>query len=542
MSNYFKKITASLLILTIIAGTTGIPRMAEAQLATVEVNSTPSLFQQIAQTLSSATSAFATYSLEFKAFVLDTLATTLAKQLIRSLTASVVNWINSGFEGSPSFVTNPGSFFLDVADQITGAFLAKAGGPLTELCSPFSIDIRIALAFKYHPNIQKKYTCTLGAIIKNSKNAVQGASINGFTAGDFRQGGWPAFVSLTTQPQNNVYGAYFEADSELSLRVAKAQLQQKDEIGAGRGFLSWRDRGCLKKQEQAKKNYYTERPDQGTGEGDYTGPERDYEGSGETANALKATPQDCPINTPGSVIVSSLETTINSPQLELALVDSINEIVSALAAQLVTRTLQGGLRALSGGGPSDSTAYINQVVQEGNTATDQVTDMKNNFIKSVEKYISDTLQYKTNKDQSLNLILDVKNKYDDAKKCYDDKIAGPPPLQGAQLSIAENKKTEIDSALRTNVTPVATKLLAEAKEADTRYVTLTTLRDEANAAKTVNELNAPTQKFALMLQNQSLTDAADIVNSQQELGEVRSSTSDMNRDAERKVQECQIFR
>ena len=95
-----------------------------------------------------------------------------------------------------------------MADQITGDFLAKAGGPLTALCSPFSIDIRIALAFKYHPNVLKKYECTLGKIITNSKNAVKGASINGFTAGDFSQGGWPAFVSLTTEPQNNYIGAY----------------------------------------------------------------------------------------------------------------------------------------------------------------------------------------------------------------------------------------------------------------------------------------------------------------------------------------------
>jgi hypothetical protein len=110
--------------------------------------------------------------------------------------------------------------------------------------SPFSIDIRIALAFKYRPNIPQRYACTITTIIKNYKNAVEGATLNGFTAGDFKQGGWPAFVSMTTEPQNNVYGAYLSAESELSWRVASAKAEQKDEISAGKGFLSWRDPKC----------------------------------------------------------------------------------------------------------------------------------------------------------------------------------------------------------------------------------------------------------------------------------------------------------
>ncbi|MDP3962457.1 MAG: hypothetical protein Q8Q03_01145 [bacterium] len=541
-SNSLNKITATLLVLAIVLGVYGAPRKAEAQLGTLEVNSTATLFQQIAQTLSTATSAFATYSLEFKAFVLDTLATTLAKQLIRQITASTVNWINSGFEGSPSFITNPGSFFIDVADQITGEFLAETGGPLTELCSPFSIDIRVALAFKYHPKIQKRYACTLGTIITNSKNAVKGASINGFTAGDFSQGGWPAFVALTTEPQNNIYGAYLRAESELSLRVANAQISKKDEISNGKGFLSWRNPKCKAevkqhnatvsaKYEASSEDAYYESLETGTGEGYYSG----------EVGSLKSI-NDCPIETPGSLIGGSIQNHLNGPLREIELVDSINEVVSALAAQLINTVLTGGLRAVSGSGPSDSTSYVYQIQNEANTDMNHVENLRNNFIKSVGKYITDTLEYKTNKDQSLNLILDVKNKYDEAKRCYDEKIAGPPPLQGGQLSIAESRKVGIDAVVTLNITPLATKLLAEAREADTRYITLTNLRDQANAATTVNELSAPTQTFSQMLQNQDLTDANDIVGSQRELEEVRESASDLRRDAERTVQECQIFR
>jgi hypothetical protein len=229
MKQKIKKITSSFLILTLLSGSLlslslSIPQKVEAQYAVVEVGA--SLVQQIIIATNTTQLAFNAYSDNLKEFVLDGIAGMFAKQIVRQITQSVVNWINSGFEGSPSFVTNPSSFFLDLADQETGRFLAKYGGPLTNLCTPFSIDLRIALAFKYHPYSGQRYACTLGTIISNTTNAVKNSSINGFTAGDFRQGGWPAFVSLTTEPQNNVYGAWIQADTELSLRVANVQIQR----------------------------------------------------------------------------------------------------------------------------------------------------------------------------------------------------------------------------------------------------------------------------------------------------------------------------
>jgi len=61
------------------------------------------------------------------------------------MTDSVVDWINHGFNGSPAFIQNPGGFFIDAADQITGAFIANSG-PLASLCNGFGLDIRLSLA------------------------------------------------------------------------------------------------------------------------------------------------------------------------------------------------------------------------------------------------------------------------------------------------------------------------------------------------------------------------------------------------------------
>jgi hypothetical protein len=61
----------------------------------------------------------------YKTFIGDRLAVMITNQIIQRMTASIVNWINTGFQGSPAFLTNPEAFFTDVGDQITGEFLKK---------------------------------------------------------------------------------------------------------------------------------------------------------------------------------------------------------------------------------------------------------------------------------------------------------------------------------------------------------------------------------------------------------------------------------
>ena len=536
MNNIFiKKIIPLILTVTIVFSTFGfaLPKKVDATGYSAVTEVGPSLFQQISTAVSNAATAISSYSTEFKEYVLDPIASGLAKVIIRQITSSVVNWINSGFEGSPSFVTNPGAFFLDVADQITGDFLAKAGGPLTALCSPFSIDIRIALAFKYHPSIQKRYACTLSTIIKNSKNAVEGAtingaSINGFMNGDFNQGGWPAFISLTTEPQNNMYGAYLTAESELSIRVANAQAQQRDEIGQGRGFLSWRK--CTDVPVAGNDEFVG--PVAPGGEvsavgSDFIGPVN--EGAGQIRKE-----KVCEVQTPGSVIQGALEANVNGPLHELQLADELNEIVNALFAQLITQILSKGLGAVSGSGPSDSSSYIYEIQNEGNGSIDQLNSIRIDLIKNLSTYLDYTLQYKENKDMSLNTVLDVKNAYESAKACYVSKMTTNP-------SMIQSKIDEINSIISTNISPQATKLLGEAQDADKKYQTLLKIRNQANAARTVNEIREPSQEYSQMLQGRNLISSIDIVNSQQELNAVKESMTPLKQDALRKSQDCQLL-
>jgi hypothetical protein len=574
-----QKIICALLILTVVFSTVGLPfpQKAEAQLATLD---TATFSQSLLNVINTTGSAIVDYSLELKAYVLDTLATTLVKILIRQITASVVNWINSGFQGSPSFITNPAGFFIDVADQVTGEFLSEVGGPLTQLCSGFSIDIRLALSFKYHPKTNQKYSCTLGQIIaKNAgvaskaqqdylkasgqkqldtsstaldRSTINGASMSGFMAGDFKQGGLPGFVSLTTSPSNNPYSAFLEADSELGIRVNGRQIAKDKEVSNGKGFLSWRNPKCsadvkahntqvAKNLEESPDSEYLRENDNAANSED--SPDAGYiqEVQGET-NTLQST-SDCPIETPGSTIVSSLEDNVNGPLHELQLVDSINQIVNALAAQLVNTVLQGGLKAVSGTSPSDSTSYLNRIQAEADSAaTPQFKHLQSTLLDKVEKAIDSVFDYKTNKDQSLNTALEAKQAYDAAKACYAGKITNSEPsLDPSQVAAAQAKIANIEDDIDADVTPLVSHLQEEATAVDLQYDDLIKMRSDITNAKTMSDLSAPSDKLSGMFESESVVTAKDIADSKTELAETKTKVAPLKAAAARETQECEVF-
>lgn len=527
---FIRKIISGLLVTAMIVPSLAFvkPNKAEAIFGAGDIVFDPAnTAQSVINVANTTATSLSTYSLQFKEFALDGIAGMFAKQIIRSLTQSVVNWINSGFEGSPSFVTNPSSFFLDLADQETGRFLDKYGGPLANLCSPFSIDLRISLAFKYHPNVPKRYTCTLGTIITNSKNAVKGASINGFTAGDFSQGGWPAFVSLTTEPQNNIYGAWLEADNELSLRVANVQIQRRDELNQGKGFLSWRK--CTKTGNENSE----ERASEGTGEGTYAGPERSFEGSGEGYVAE----EKCTVQTPGSVIVSALESNVNGPLHELQLADEFNEIVNALFAQLVTQVLSKGLGAVSGSGAGDSNAYINQIIQESPEGQQGIID---EMLPNLQTYITNARTYKQNKDASLAAIVEAKKAYDTATACYTNKY-NDPNSNGYHNGAIQSAINDITQAITATITPLSTQLLQETADANNQLKTLTDIQASTTGAKTVNDLRGPSEKYGRLLQSQSVITPVKISSSEDQLEQITKDMANSKADAQRRLQQCTLF-
>lgn len=418
--NFNKRIIAFLLITTFIFPYFFFPREAYA-IPVVDAPHTAlsatNLVETVTSTASEVGTEVSTFSTNYKEMILDPIANGLAKMVVQQITNSIVNWINSGFEGSPSFVQNPGAFFLDIADQATGQFLT--GGILNQLCSPFSIDLRIALSFKYHPRAQKRYACTLSTIIKNTVSAAKNASINGFTAGDFKQGGWPAFVSLTTEPQNNIYGAYLQAESDLSFNVASMKAEQRDELNQGKGFLSWKK--C--------KNVPVEGGDPSTGEG--------------------TTKKVCETQTPGSVISGSLEKTLGSGTDQLNLADEFGEIVNALFAALITKVISSSGLAGTSQRDYSGTSYLDQIngatkKQEVDIVKAQINEIKKVIMPSI-KNAKTLLQ---NRKKSYDLINNIIDTFASSTSCYYNKInSSSTPLTDYEKETAQGRIQAINELI-----------------------------------------------------------------------------------------------
>ncbi len=305
-------------------GLLGVPIVTDPQNTTIhtvnkaatvatKVNTAKLLVDQTIQTAKSV-------SMHLKEFVGDHLANALAKAALRSITQSTVNWINNGFEGSPSFVTNPEGFLVDVADQAIGQAIEFAA-PL--LCSPFRLDIRAALGLGYSFGSQHQIRCRLTDVIGN----LQG-SYDSFVGGDFAAGGWNSWINITGVPQNNPYGAYLQTVDAVDARIISATGQEIKLLDFGNGFLSWRE--CEVPGDMAvvfDKN--------GAAKTDPSDPTKPLERRGPCQ-------KKGPIKTPGTIIEGSLKSAFDSDLMGLAVADEINEVFAALVNQLIKKVFTPG--------------------------------------------------------------------------------------------------------------------------------------------------------------------------------------------------------
>ena len=385
---------------------------------------------------------------KLKNFVLDRLATAIANAILNQLTASVINWINTGFKGSPSFLTNPSGFFMDAADQVTGQFIAETG-ILSQLCSPFSINLRANLALGAAGTTQGKYICTIRTVVNNAKNIpnninVNGQNIKGFMNGNFSQGGWPAFNSVMTDPQNDPFFSYHSAVSDVQASIAMKKSSVNFDLSLGSGLMSWQK--C------------TPVPVGGT----YI----DASGAKTVNNPAPKNlvgppappPQNCTTETPGSAISSSLSKTLGMPIDKLNLANNINAIIDALVSQMVMQVLGGGLRSMSsgsGGSPSYTSQIYNSTLASSTNSASSIYSQSGDMIGVIQ-------EYKSNYDSSVSIIEGSQTNLNSAKTCLTTKynaLAAIPPNTGViyrqnvaqPMSTIQSDLTSIDSTLQNQI-------------------------------------------------------------------------------------------
>lgn len=286
----------------------------------------------------------------------------IARAIIRGIIRSTIQWINSGFQGKPGFLQDPQRFLLNIADAELGRLIQ--GSELNFVCSPFQLNIKKALILSRKQSFGSRTSCTLSGVSNNMNNFISGVN-NQFG----QYGGWTAWDTMTTQPQNNPYGAYALASAELNIRIQNSQGQQIKLLDWGKGFLSWRNQECVSKADAATI-------------------ESTANGGGDLLS--KPDYSNCKIETPGSLIEDQLALVVGDDVRQLELAQDFNDLVSALIGQMITSAigLLGSSSSYSSGGVDQS--YLGVLGQQDSST---LSNSKNVLINDLNRSISDENNY-----------------------------------------------------------------------------------------------------------------------------------------------------
>ncbi len=428
-----------------------------------------------------------------KSTFLDCITRTIAKAALQQITASVVNWINSGFNGSPSFVTNYKQFFQNVADQAAGEYIK--GSALSFLCSPFQLQIRIAIAQSY-ANRNAAASCSLSKVVGN---------INSFMGGNFSQGGWPGLIQFTTVPTNNPYGAFAYAQAGLQTAQSNANQNANRNMTAT-GFLNFQQAYDCK-----------------------TAAAPSNDGNGQ------ATQYDCKYKTvtPGSVIESSLSKTLNVSQdtlVQAGVSGSFDAIINALISQLTTRALYSGLTNLSGNS-GYQTNYLTPAQQ-------QAQDQARTLMTAMQADVTLAQQYGTAEQGSIQDIQNAQQQLSSVYACWINWTGGA--VSSDKQALAASRATAASTTLISLDTQIDS-YNANILRANTAITVLQGLQTNALNVASLADVQTLTNSYTQAKAAGQLLTQADVVSAQQDRTTLQANLASINANTTSQFNQCNAF-
>ncbi len=394
-----------------------VPQAPTSQVETVEAAASGSVVFDPRNTLQNfwstaqETISAATETLGWgKSISLDGIAWSLAKRAISMMANEFLNWVNSGFQGRPAFVTDLRGFLTDVADQEFGQFISELGDVGSFICAPFRLDVQIAVAVQYQQGRdgeQSAPTCTLSGVIDN---------IQGFIDGTDPGRGLADWLTITATPQTYTpYGAVLSAQAAGRARLINAQGEELQLLEFGGGFLSQSVCELI-------------------------------EGTNE---------ENCTITTPGVTIAGQLNKVLGAGQDVLVEADEVNEYIGELLGALANQAISGaaGLLGLSGntgqsyGGYDGS--YLDALYQES-------IDGSGNITGTARDNLSDALRSERNYRLESQLLLDLLTEFilddenpqgaRDVAAILNEEIANEIFISNDNITALTSLLTEYDSA------------------------------------------------------------------------------------------------
>lgn len=413
--------------------------------------------------------------------VMQCIVKSIAQAAIDQITRSIVNWINSGFNGQPSFVTNFNQYFANVADQAAGEFIK--GSALSFLCSPFAPQIKIAIAQSYaNRNGGSGATCSLTKVTNN---------VNGFLKGNWGAGGWGGLLQFTTMPTNNPYGAYAYAQIGLNNSIASAQNNANRNISPG-GFIS------VQKCDNV--------PAVAAGTGSVP------------------TRKNCKVTTPGQVIQDSLKASQDSSINQLNIAQDINSIINALTNQLVLKTLYGGLANANSGVTNPLAPAVDQA------ASAQAKDL----LASLQASASYAVQYGSTKQGSASDIQQVQQNFNTLYNCWQTAASSTAMSAGQQAQGAQGASSANTQILQLQAQVDA--LNTDITRANSSIASIQNLQSQVLFAATPADIS--TVSYAIQAANSSMISQADVTTAQQNRAALQTQLTATNQLAQSGLSQC----
>ena len=461
----------------------------------------------------------------------DGLAWQLAHVALHQLTGSVVSWINSGFKGSPSFVSNPEQFFLDLNDQVTGAFIGNSGILAQALCSPFSTNIRLALALGQQNNYNQRYTCTLSKIIQtqttNLNNLKNGNAVNvtvtqsggGATLGDYisgaalknsnqisvngnsidniqqaaDKGNWAGLLLMTTEPANNWISASLMARSDLGQQTAARKNSVNNDLNRGNGFLSWQSCNNVR--------------------------------SVSAQSGSLETKQVCTTQTPGSYLNNSLAKATGVSADELNMTNEINQVVSALFSQLLTHTLSNGLLS-SSKNKSNKGSYADQL-QNDPALQRNFISLQKQVTKQFKDYQTATQKTSMYESQAAGIIASELAQFQAVQACV---AATATSTTSFNAVAAQQALPAINSTITNNLLPLATSYASAAQTASSSIAAIADMISQLETATSTQPLSDMANQFSDTLSSSDFSSLPAPQSAKTDVTTANNTVSDLKKD------------
>lgn len=279
-----------------------------------------------------------TDDIHYRATQGDRLAFEQSQRALRGVVDNMVDFVNTGVDGDPAFITNLNQYLTGAVDTQVQNFIQDLGGRMD---SPFLADIQGALQQVHTRNMR-------GELPGYSAQSV--GDINAFLEGDFEQGGWEGFMEVIRDPSANTpVGAYFTARQEMNRVAQSTAFEEVTKANWGEGFQSLEE--------------------------------------------CDANQQNCVITTPGTVVADQLNRALGASFDSLVAANQMDQAVEDTFARLSQEAVAGanGLLGISLDAGAIFNAILQRILEDSGEGGDITDDELEEVIRVGDEFINDTL-------------------------------------------------------------------------------------------------------------------------------------------------------